>query len=158
MGSLRELDFSETDIIEVPSSIRHLHGLKTLKLSDCLNLVSLRDGICSLSSLQTLFLKECSKLKVFPDINIGSLKALKLLNLLDCKNLESLPKSICNLSSLKTLQIGVSPKFMGILEMSLESLTSLDLTWHISNSRIIWNNYCVSSLKALNLGCLSSLV
>ena len=163
MRSLRELNLSRTGIMELPSSIRHLNGLEDLDLSSCENLLSLPDSICSLSSLQTLLLKRCSELKAFPDINIGSLKALKLLDLSHCKNLESLPESIYNLSSLKTLQIRDCPKFVGTLVMNLGfdlcSLRSLDLTCQITNSGVIWNNYCVSSLKALNPRCpLSSLV
>ena len=40
MGRLREIYFCETGVIEVPSSIRHLHGLEYLNLSSCRNLLS----------------------------------------------------------------------------------------------------------------------
>ena len=55
------LDFSGTGIEEVPSSIRHLHGLEDLNLSYCQNLLSLPDSICCLSSLKTLLVKNCPK-------------------------------------------------------------------------------------------------
>ena len=58
MGRLREVNFRRTGIIEVPSSIRHLHGLEFLDLSHCRRLQSLPDSICSLGSLQTLSLVE----------------------------------------------------------------------------------------------------
>ena len=35
MERLRELDLSKTDIIQVPSSIRHVQGLEYLDLSCC---------------------------------------------------------------------------------------------------------------------------
>ena len=77
MGRLRELDFSRTGIIEVSSSIRHLHGLEYLNLSCCKRLLSLPDSICCLSSLETLQLKDCSITR-FPEIgeNMGRLRVL----------------------------------------------------------------------------------
>ena len=51
MGMLRRLNFSKTDITEVPSSIRHLQGLEYLNFSFFPKLSSFLEGICSLSSL-----------------------------------------------------------------------------------------------------------
>ena len=83
MGRLRELDFSRTGIIEVHSSIRHLHGLEYLNLSHCLNLLSLPDSIYSLSPLTTLLMVNCPKFKAIVDVNdvnmevcLGSLQHL----------------------------------------------------------------------------------
>ncbi|RVW60067.1 TMV resistance protein N [Vitis vinifera] len=127
MRNLRELNLSKTAITEVPSSIRHLHGLKDLNLSYCKDLAILPEAICSLSSLKNLRLDWCSKLKDLPEMkadmgnlerldlsstaieelpsSIGHLKALKHLDLSCCENLVSLPGSISNLSSLETLYL-----------------------------------------------------
>ena len=123
MGRLRELNVSATGIIEVSSSIRHLHGLEYLNLSCCKKLLSLPNSICSLSSLKTLQLKDFPITR-FPEIgeNMGSLRVLnfsgtdvpslirhlqglKSLNLSRCPSLLSLLDNICSLSSLRTLWV-----------------------------------------------------
>ena len=158
IGSLRKLDFSSTGIIEVPSSIRHLHALEALDLNYCRNLLSVSDSIYSLSSLKTLSLVGCLGLKGFPNTNIESLKSLKSLNLSGCLKLESLPVSICKLSSLQTLNVKGCRKLEAILVMNLNvyikgSLRSFDTTCRVLKSGVIWSNACFSSLKTLNPWC-----
>ena len=51
--------FPALDIIEVPSSIRHLQGLEYLDFSCCPKLSSFSDDICSSSSLNTLQVVGC---------------------------------------------------------------------------------------------------
>ena len=70
MGSLRVLDFSGTGIEEVSLSIRHLHGLEDLNLSNCQNLLSLPNSIFYLSSLKNLLLKTCSKLGTILNVEL----------------------------------------------------------------------------------------
>ena len=128
MRKLRELNLSGTEIMEVPPSIKQLNGLADLDLGNCKNLVSLLESICSLRSLKTLKLNDCSKLNSFLEIkggdmgnlreldlnstgieelpsSIGHLKALEYLSLAYCKSLVSLPDSLCNLTSLKILEV-----------------------------------------------------
>ena len=64
------LDFSGTSIEEVPSSIRHLHGLEDLNLSYCQNLMSLPDSICCLSSLKPVLVKNCPKLGTVVNVEL----------------------------------------------------------------------------------------
>ena len=174
MERLRELDLSKTDIIQVPSSSRHLQGLGYLDLSCCQKLSSLPDGICSLSSLKTLRLEGCP-IKSFPEIgeNMGRLRELDLrktyvieipsyirhlhglehLDLRGCLDLPSLPYSIYSLSTLKTLQLENCPKLKTInveLEVRLSSLQHLNLTCQILGSGVIWQNNRCTSLKTLN--------
>ena len=173
---LRELDFSGTGIIEVPSSIRHLHGLEYLNLSSCQNLWSLPNSICSLSSLKILRVQDCP-IRSFPEIgenmgrlrelnfsstfiskvpsSIGHLHGLEDLDLSMCPSLSSLPNSIFNLRSLKTLCVKSCPK-LGLnmeLEIRLSSLKLLNLTCHILKGVVIWENNRFSSLKTLNPRC-----
>ena len=104
MGTLRELDFSRTGIIEVHSSIKHLHGLEYLNLSHCLNLLSLPNSMYSLSSLTTLLMVNCSKFKVIFDVNMEvCLSSLKRL-IVTCHILKAgvIWENSC-FSSLKTL-------------------------------------------------------
>ena len=132
MGSLRVLDFSGTGIEEVPSSIRHLHGLEGLYLSYCRNLISLPDSICCLSSLKDL-------------------------NLSYCRNLMSLPDSICCLSYLKTV-VEYCPKLKTVLHVDLKLCSSslrrqtLNLTCRFLNSGVIYNS-CFYPLNTLNPRC-----
>ena len=48
------LDLSGTVIMDLPSSITHLHGLQTLILNKCLELHKIPIHICQLSSLEVL--------------------------------------------------------------------------------------------------------
>ena len=112
MGKLREFNFSGTSINEVPLSIKHLNGLEELLLEDCKKLVAFSENIGSLSSLKSLKLKGCSKLKGLPS-SITHLKALKNLDLSNCENLVRLPESICSLNSLETLFLNGCLKFKG---------------------------------------------
>ena len=63
------LDISETGIEEVPSSIRHLHGLEDLNLSYYQNFMSLPYSICCLSSLKTV-VKNCPKLETVLNVDL----------------------------------------------------------------------------------------
>ncbi|KAK9984835.1 hypothetical protein SO802_034360 [Lithocarpus litseifolius] len=133
MELLQELLLEGTAIIELPSSVECLTGLKTLILHNCKNLVCLPNTICSLTSLNNLDLFRCSKFDKLPEDlgNIVSLKKLHLsetaikelpssfefltgltvLYLTDCKNFVLLPSTICSLKSLDTIILFGCPKF-----------------------------------------------
>ena len=70
MGRLRELNFSKTSVVKVPSSIRHLDGLEYLDLRGCPNLSSLPGSIFSLSSLKTLLVENCLKLETILNVEL----------------------------------------------------------------------------------------
>ncbi|WKA11773.1 hypothetical protein VitviT2T_029242 [Vitis vinifera] len=153
MSKLRELNLSETTIIEVPSSIGHLKALQHLDLFSYESLRSLSESICNLSYLETLILVGCSNLKGLPEIkddmenlkrldlsftgieelpsSIGRLKALQHLDLSYCKSLRSLSESICNLSSLETLILAECSNLKGFPEIKddMENLKRLDLSF-----------------------------
>ncbi|KAL6315391.1 hypothetical protein AAG906_000501 [Vitis piasezkii] len=132
MSKLRELNLSETAIIEVPSSIGHLKALQHLDLSYCKSLKRLSESICNLSSLETLILKEFdlsfTGIEELPS-SIGHLKALQHLDLSYCKSLRSLSESICNLSSLETLILAGCSNLKGFPEIKddMKNLKMLDL-------------------------------
>ena len=56
---LSELYLASTAIKEIPSSIEHLTGLVLLDLKRCKDLRSLPTSICTLESLEYLFLSGC---------------------------------------------------------------------------------------------------
>ncbi|CAA7026293.1 unnamed protein product [Microthlaspi erraticum] len=74
-ASLTVLFLSDiTDMVELPFSIQNLNKLTDLRITRCINLQTLPNGI-NLESLQRLNLNGCSRLRTFPDIsrNISSL-------------------------------------------------------------------------------------
>ncbi|KAL6340103.1 hypothetical protein AAG906_038938 [Vitis piasezkii] len=103
MKFLRELNFSESGIRELPSSIGSLISLKTLNLSKCSKFEKFPDiFFVNMRHLEILQLSD-SGIKELPT-SIECLEALKrllILNVSKCKNLRSVPTSILQLESLE---------------------------------------------------------
>ncbi|RVW66977.1 hypothetical protein CK203_064080 [Vitis vinifera] len=72
-GTIKRLFLRETGISELPSSIEHLRGLKSLELINCENLVALPNSIGNLTCLTSLHVRNCPKLHNLPD-NLRSLQ------------------------------------------------------------------------------------
>ncbi|XP_059429066.1 TMV resistance protein N-like [Corylus avellana] len=62
MECLKEIDFSETGIEELPSSIAYLVGVKTLNLNGCTNLMNLPDSVRKLQHLEKLSMQDLNKI------------------------------------------------------------------------------------------------
>jgi hypothetical protein len=62
MQCLKEIDFSETGIEELPSSIGYLVGVKTLNLNGCTNLMNLPDSIHKLQHLEKLSIQDLNRI------------------------------------------------------------------------------------------------
>ncbi|ONH93544.1 hypothetical protein PRUPE_8G237200 [Prunus persica] len=171
------LDLSKTGIKDLPSSIKFVFGLTTIKLVACKSLVSLPMDIWNLKSLKSLDLSRCSNFQHLPKISdpvehleflnlsgtaveellpsVGNLVALKYLVLHKCKNLEVVPNSIYSLSNLKTLSFnGCSElkKLPPVLidRVGLVSLEALNLA-KCSILEIPDGLVCLTSLQILNL-------
>ncbi|XVF78442.1 hypothetical protein PTKIN_Ptkin14bG0133500 [Pterospermum kingtungense] len=71
MQNLLEIHLDGTGIKELPSSIRHLTGLKLLNLKDCKCLRRLPTIFVGMGSLEKLILSGCSNLERFPKIDDG---------------------------------------------------------------------------------------
>ena len=139
-------------------------------MNGCKNLSSLPNAICSLISLKTLNLCDCSRLVKLPK-NLGNLEALEELNV--SGTTIGLSLSFTLLKNLKKLSIGGcafplskpskklnfilsqrSPDPTGILTRTLSSLSSLtDLNLSYCNLQTVPDviGCCVSSLNHLNL-------
>ena len=94
----------ECEMSTVAGEIGDLSSLHTLDLRRCSRLKTLPDRIGDLSSLHTLNLNCCYNLTALPD-RIGDLSSLHTLDLNFCKSLTALPDRIGDLSSLHTLNL-----------------------------------------------------
>ncbi|RVW37489.1 Disease resistance protein RPS4 [Vitis vinifera] len=106
MEQLERLFLRETGISELPSSIEHMRGLKSLELINCENLVALPNSIGNLTCLTSLHVRNCPKLHNLPD-NLRSLQCcLTRLDLGGCNLMEEeIPSDLWCLSSLEFLNI-----------------------------------------------------
>ena len=67
-----------TELLELPKSIRSLHKLRILDISDCLSIIKLPKQIGELHNLEELHMKKCLKLhKQLPPSTVD-LKQLRL--------------------------------------------------------------------------------
>lgn len=85
-----------------------LASLEELYISEVPNLISLPEGIHSLTSLCILDISKWPNLTSLPKW-MGGLACLETLNISECPNLASLPKGMHGLTSLKTLCIEDCP-------------------------------------------------
>ena len=124
MEQLELLFLRETAITELPPSIEHLRGLKSLELINCEKLVSLPDSIGNLTCLRSLFVRNCSKLHNLPD-NLRSLKCcLRVLDLGGCNLMEGeIPHDLWCLSSLEFLDI--SDNYIRCIPVGISQLSKL---------------------------------
>ncbi|XP_040365573.1 TMV resistance protein N isoform X2 [Rosa chinensis] len=121
---LLELNMCHSCIEHFPLKIEPSDNLKTVRLSNSLNLVN-TPNFKDMPNLEVLFLDGCTRLyEVDPGVEV--LGKLTMLNLKDCKNLVHFASSVCGLKSLKVLNLsGCSklkklPNDMGHLESLVE--------------------------------------
>ncbi|KAL6316776.1 hypothetical protein AAG906_021076 [Vitis piasezkii] len=106
MEQLQHLLLHETGITELPSSIEHLRGLRSLELIYCENLVALPNSIGSLTCLTSLRVLHCTKLHNLPDDLRSLWCCLKELDLVGCNLTEGeIPSDLWCLSSLVSLDV-----------------------------------------------------
>ena len=103
-GNIIELRLCKTPIKEVPSSVESLSNLQMLDLRHCTRLKCLPTSICKLKSLNWLHLCYCYNLKSFPEI-LEKMDRLEYIGLAST-GIKVLPSSIENLEGLKELWLG----------------------------------------------------
>ncbi|KAI3918272.1 hypothetical protein MKX01_041592 [Papaver californicum] len=99
----RVLDLQWSSIKQLPPSIKNMKHFRYLDLSKT-EIVELPEFITCLYNLQTLLLRYCHNLRIFPNEKMGSLKCLRYLDV-SGSHLEVLPKYITELSNLRTLKL-----------------------------------------------------
>ncbi|ANM66105.1 Disease resistance protein (TIR-NBS-LRR class) family [Arabidopsis thaliana] len=89
LGSLEEMDLSESEnLTEIPD-LSKATKLESLILNNCKSLVTLPSTIGNLQNLRRLYMKRCTGLEVLPtDVNLSS---LGILDLSGCSSLRTFP-------------------------------------------------------------------
>ncbi|XP_022734263.1 TMV resistance protein N-like isoform X1 [Durio zibethinus] len=127
MKCLQELHLDGTGIVELPSSIGHLSGLKLLNLRGCKSLRSFPTKIIGMKSLEQLILSGCSNFERLSEIDVA-MKCLQELHL-DGTGIEELPSSIGHLSGLKILNLRGCKNLISLpTKIGMESLYELVLS------------------------------
>nr|AXU93535.1 RPP4/RPP5-like protein [Arabidopsis thaliana] len=98
LGSLEEMDLSESEnLTEIPD-LSKATNLKRLYLNGCKSLVTLPSTIGNLQSLRRLYMKRCTRLEVLPtDVNLSF---LLILDLSGCSSLRTFPLISTNIGCL----------------------------------------------------------
>jgi Leucine-rich repeat (LRR) protein len=86
MECLKNIEFQDTGIEELPSSTEYLVRVKDLDLSGCTNLMDLPYNIFQLQHLEQLSFNGCTGIKEMPS-SIGCLGKIERLDLGGCTNL-----------------------------------------------------------------------
>ncbi|KAF8395849.1 hypothetical protein HHK36_019803 [Tetracentron sinense] len=164
MKSLKVLDLTNTNVKEIPTSIRFLTNLRILHLKRCKSIIDI-SPIVELKKLEILSLAE-SSIECLPE-EIGQLTKLRFLDLTACQSLKTIPPNvISSLTQLEELYMASSFAQWEVEEgtsnrsnvsfaelKSLPRLTSLSidirdvecLSKHFSFPNLIWFDIFVCS-------------
>ncbi|KAL2530419.1 putative disease resistance protein RDL5 [Forsythia ovata] len=134
LETLRINDCKNLQLIPYPSGQIDLSSLRSLAIDYCKRLRNLpSEMLVSCTSLQSLEISNCDELRELPN-DLGSLGSLETLNISNCENLESIPyrSGQKGLSSLRSLKIFHCKRLPNLPREMLESCTSLQ-SLEISN-------------------------
>ncbi|KAL4308087.1 hypothetical protein GQ457_01G002250 [Hibiscus cannabinus] len=141
LSYLRVLSLCGYEITELPEFLENLKHLRYLNLSRT-RIKCLPNSLCTLYPLETLLLKECSKLQKLPS-KMENLVNLQYLDIRGADSIETMPLGIGNLTNLQMLSDFVIGESDGHRIGELKDLPKLRNDFRLSRN--------LSSLKLL--GC-----
>ncbi|TYI85239.1 hypothetical protein E1A91_D05G426500v1 [Gossypium mustelinum] len=136
LSYLRVLSLGGYEIYDLPDFFENLKHLRYLNFSRT-RINRLPDSLCSLYHLETLILRDCSKLKNLPS-KLGNLVNLHFLDIRGANSIERMPSRFDQLTQLQTLSNFVIGEGDGRLIRELKTLSNLR------------GNFCLSGLENVN--------
>ncbi|KAG4203914.1 hypothetical protein ERO13_A04G014866v2 [Gossypium hirsutum] len=133
LSYVRVLSLSGYEIYDLPDLFENLKHLRYLNFSRT-RIKCLPDSLCTLYHLETLILRDCSKLKNLP-LNIGNLVNLYFLDIRGAGSIKRMPSGFDQLTKLQTLSNFVIGEGDGHLIRELKNLSNLR------------DNFCLSGLE-----------
>ncbi|TYH21150.1 hypothetical protein ES288_A04G019500v1 [Gossypium darwinii] len=133
LSYVRVLSLSGYEIYDLPDLFENLKHLRYLNFSRT-RIKCLPDSLCTLYHLETLILRDCSKLKNLP-LNIGNLVNLYFLDIRGAGSIKRMPSRFDQLTKLQTLSNFVIGEGDGHLIRELKNLSNLR------------GNFCLSGLE-----------
>ncbi|XP_050112812.1 putative disease resistance RPP13-like protein 1 isoform X1 [Malus sylvestris] len=137
--ALKHLQIRNCEGLELIASDPFFHDntnncLEYIRITRCQNLKSLPEGLCHLTNLQALIVRDCGSLVSIPRLSWERRASnLRQIHIINCKKLEVLPEDIRNLTSLKELEID----YLKDLTSFPPNLTSLEIS-KLKSCKRLW--------------------
>ncbi|CAN6556222.1 unnamed protein product [Malus baccata var. baccata] len=154
--ALKHLQIRNCEGLELIASDRFFNDktnncLEYIRIARCQNLKSLPEGLCHLTNLEALIVRDCGSLVSIPRLSWERRASnLRQIHIFNCKKLEMLPEDIHNVTSLKELEIdcleGLTSFPPNLTSLVIYGAKSCKLLWELE-----WGLHKLSSLKYLSI-------
>ncbi|CAN6561438.1 unnamed protein product [Malus baccata var. baccata] len=125
LSKLTRLSLFKIEDLECLTSqgMGNVSSLQSLYIKDCSNLTSMSEGIANLTTLRELTVINCSNLTSMSE-GIANLTTLRELTVINCSNLTSMSEGIANLTTLRELTV-INCSNLTSMSEGIANLTSL---------------------------------